>query len=150
MFKDLSSDKAYHMNIISVIILLIIVLIFGVFVYYYSTKTMGSLDKITNVLAVLYLGFAIAGSILYSVYTHDSEDTNGLFKSAVKGVIMIIVSVLITMLIIHVKGNVVEYITKPVVTGTPGAKGDNKYLLADSTTTVVGDTTSPMKLTNTY
>jgi hypothetical protein len=150
MFKDLSEDKAYHMNIISVIILLTIVLIFGVFVYYYSTKptktqatSTGSLDKFTNVLAFLYLGFAIAGSILYAVYTHDSEDTNGLFKSAVKGIIMIIVSVLITMLIIHVKGSVAEYVMAPI-------KANSKYLLADSTTTVVGETTSPMKLTNTY
>ncbi len=94
-------------------------------------------------LAFLYFGFIVAGSILYAVYTHDSNDENGLFKSALKGVFLIIIGALITMLILHIKDTIVVSITEAL------KNKDSKYLIADSTTTVIGETTSPMKLTNT-
>ncbi len=141
MFEDLPENEANNLNIISLIVLLIIVLTICVFIYCSVTKSTKNLNVITNVLAMLYLGFVIAGSILYAVYTRDTNDTDGLFYAAAKGIFLIVGGILITALIIYIKNHIIKNAS---VSST-----GSKYFVTDSTTTIVGNTTSSINLTKT-
>ncbi len=139
--ENLTDNESNNMNIIGFVIALLVVLMFAVLGFYkFFMNTTKNLNNIINILAVLYLGLIIAASILYFVYRKDKTDENAKNDSIVKPLITIVIGIAITASVLFLKNKILSG-TYTIVF--------NKYLSADSTTTVVGEESSPMKLTNT-
>ncbi len=141
--ENLTDDESNNMTIISFIILLIVVLMASVLIFYkFFMNSSVHLNKIINTLAILYLGLVVGGAILYFVYRHDKSDISTQSDMIIKPLIAIIAGIAITVSMLYLKNNLIEMMGK--------ASTSNKYLSVDSTTTIIGNSTSPMELTGTY
>jgi hypothetical protein len=133
--ENLTDEESNNMNIISFIILLIVVLMASVLIFYkFFMNSTKHLNMIINTLAVLYLGLVVGGAILYFVYRHDKADIGSQSDMIIKPLIAIIVGITITVSTLYLKNNLM---------------GGMETISAASTTTIVGNTSSPMNLTGT-
>ncbi len=140
--ENLTDDESKKITIISFIILLIVVLMASVLIFYkFFMDSSKHLNKIMNTLAVLYLGLIVGGAILYFVYRHEKADISAQSDMIIKPLLLIITGIAITVSMLYLKNNLIEMLGK--------ASTSNKYLSADSTTTIISNSTSPMELTNT-
>uniref|UniRef100_A0A6C0HXH3 Uncharacterized protein n=1 Tax=viral metagenome TaxID=1070528 RepID=A0A6C0HXH3_9ZZZZ len=148
-FTDAEKNTINTMNFV---IFFILVLMVGVLIVYHSfIKSSTHLNKIMWPLAILYMILIIVNGILYASYRNRKDDPKAKDESRYIPLMGIIGGAVITGLVMYGTNESIKKFNGVVkaVAGT-ASKTAGKYFTTDSTTTVVGETTSPMKLTNTY
>jgi hypothetical protein len=135
----LTQSESDNMNIIGFVAMLLVVLMFGVLLLSYFTKSSKYLNKIINVVAGIYMALVVGTAILYFVYRHGKADIGAENDMIIIPFIGIVIGMIVVMLVLYTKTKVIEHI---------GTKG-GFYLMNESTSTIIGDATSTMKLTNT-
>jgi hypothetical protein len=135
----LTKSESDNINIIGFIAALIVVSMFVTLLFCYFMKTTKHLNKIIFTLAGIYMVLIIAGAILYFVYRNNKADVGSENDMLIKPIIGVVIGVLITTIVFVLKNKMIEHF--PISGGF--------YLMNDSTSTIIGDSTSPMELTKT-
>jgi hypothetical protein len=147
-FTDAEKNTINTMNFV---IFFVLVLMVGVLIVYHSfIKSSTHLNKIMWPLAILYMILIIVNGILYASYRNRKDDTKAKDEARYVPLIGIIGGAVITGLVMYGTNESIKKFNGIVGTVAATAATAGKYFTTDSTTTVIGDTTSPMKLTNTY
>ena len=146
-FTDAEKNTINTMNFV---IFFVLVLMVGVLIVYHSfIKSSTHLNKIMWPLAILYMLLIIVNGILYASYRNRKDDTKAKDEARYIPLMGIIGGAVITGLVMYgTKQSINKF--NGVVKAVGALPTAGKYFTTDSTTTVVGETTSPMKLTNTY
>ncbi len=152
-YKDYTDNftdtEVNTINNINFVIFFILVLMVGVlFVYSAFIKSSKHLDKIIWALAILYMILIIVNGILYAVYRNRKDDPKAKEQAKYIPLGGVIMGLLIIAAVIFGKKSIIKKFDLTGATAAAAATA-GKYFNSDSTTTIIGETTSPMKLTNT-
>jgi hypothetical protein len=129
----LTQSESDNMNIIGFIAMLLVVLMFGVLLLSYITKSSKYLNKIINIVAGLYMVVIVVAAILYFVYRHGKTEIGSESDALIIPMVSIVIGIFVTIIVLVIKSKVLEHITTS---------------MNETTSTIVG-TTSKINLTKT-
>jgi hypothetical protein len=109
--SKLTQSESDNMNIIGFIAMLLVVLMFGVLLLSYITKSSKYLNKIINIVAGLYMVVVVVAAILYFVYRHGKTEIGSESDALIIPMVSIVIGIFVTIIVLVIKSKVLEHIT---------------------------------------